>query len=144
MKTRRARILVIDDARGTLSNALDGALSHHNVDFAGDAFDAIYRIDRAARPYDMIFCDLASGDVPGPELWAYLSLSRKSAASRMVFVASAALSLEATAFLERVPNLCFELPVDPDAFDALARRRVAMVRRPTWTTTLAELQPRQE
>jgi len=51
------------------------------------------------------------------------------------FVASAPLRSDATAFLARVPNLCVQLPVDPDAFDALARRR-AMGRSSAWATKL--------
>ena len=135
MKRRRARILVVDHPQGTLPLALEPVLARHEADFARDAFDAIYRIDRAARPYDIVLCDLACGDVPGPELWAYLSISRRDAAERMVFVASAPLWSDARAFLARVPNLCVQLPVDPDAFDALARRR-AMGRSSAWATKL--------
>jgi CheY-like chemotaxis protein len=138
MNHRRARILVVDPPQGTLSLALDTALARHEVDRSRDAVDAIYRLDSAARPYDLIFCDLARGDVPGAELWAYLSLGRRDAAERIVFVASAPLQSESKAFLARVPNLCVQLPVDPEAFDALASRRAAVALRPTWTTRLAQ------
>ena len=141
MNHRRARILVVDHPQGALSLTLEHALARHDVEAARDAFDAIYRIDCAAHPHDLIFCDLARGDLPGPELWAYLSLSRKSAAGRIVFVASAPLTLETKAFLARVPNLCVELPVDPEAFDALARRR-RMVVRSDWALSLAKSQPK--
>jgi len=143
MTRHRARILVVDQPQATLSHALEAAVARHDVDFARDAFDAIYRIDRAHRPYDVVLCDLARGDVPGPELWAYLSISRRDAAERMVFVASGSLGSEARAFLARVPNLCIELPVDPEAFDALARRR-AVVRRSAWAARLAKTQPHQQ
>jgi DNA-binding NtrC family response regulator len=139
MSPRRARILVVDNS-GSLSLALEAALARHEADFARDAFDAIYRIDCATRPYDVVICDLARGDVPGAELWAYLSISRADAARRMVFVASAPLDPEAKAFLARVPNPCVELPADPDAFDALARRR-AVVRPSAWATKLAKSHP---
>lgn len=142
MSRHRAHVLVVDPPQGTLSLALESALVRHELEFTRDAFDAIYRIDRAAHPHDLIFCDLARGDLPGPELWAYLSLSRKSAARRMVFVASAPLRPETRAFLRQVPNLCVELPVDPEAFDALARRRLA-VRGSLWATRLAKSQPQQ-
>jgi hypothetical protein len=114
---------------------LEPALARHNVESARDAGDAIYQIDCATRPHDVIFCDLAREDLPGPELWAYLSLHCESAARRMVFVASAPLRIETRAFLARVPNLCLELPVDPEALDALARRRRA-VRRSDWAAIL--------
>ena len=139
MTPRRARILLVDNS-GSLSLALESALTHHEADFARDAFDAIYRIDCATRPYDIVLCDLARADLPGPELWAYLSISRPDAARRMVFVASAPLESEAKAFLARVPNLCIQLPADPDAFDALARRR-AGVRGSAWAMRLTKSQP---
>jgi hypothetical protein len=143
MSRHRARILLVDHSHGALSLALEPALARHKADFARDAFDAIDRIDCAARPYDVVLCDLARGDVPGPELWAYLSISRPDAAERMVFVASAPLVPEARAFLSRVPNLCVELPVDAEAFDALVQRR-ATVRRSAWAAKLAKAQPRQQ
>jgi hypothetical protein len=95
----------------------------HDVELAHDAFDAIYRVDCAAQAHDLILCDLARGDLAGPELWAYLSITRRDAAERMIFVASTPLQSEAAAFLGRVSNLCVELPVDADGLDALARRR---------------------
>ncbi len=119
----RAHVLVVDDRVCTLARALRPALVRHDVEFARDAFDAIYRIDCATRPHDLIFCDLTRGDMPGPELWAYLSMTRKSAAERMVFLASTPLCSETEAFLARVPNLCVLLPVGRAGFDALAVRR---------------------
>jgi CheY-like chemotaxis protein len=127
MNRHRARILVVDYPQGTLSVALDPALVRHAVDLAQDAADAIYRIDCSARPYDLIFCDLTCGDLTGPELWAHLSLSRKSAASRMVFVASRPLKRETRAFLGRVPNICVQPPFDTDALDMLAVRRASCI-----------------
>jgi len=109
-----ARVLVVDDREGTLSLALGRVLMGHDVETAHDAVEAIYRIDCSAhREFDVIVCDLARGDLPGPELWAYLSLSRKEAARRMVFVASGPLKPETRAFLAHVPNLCVELPLVP-------------------------------
>jgi hypothetical protein len=116
------RILIVDDPQGSLSRRLTPFLTRHCVDVARDAFDAIYQVDCANRPYDLIFCDLAHGDVPGPELWAYLSVSRRESAERIVFVASAPLSPPAEAFLTRIPNARISLPANADALDALADR----------------------
>jgi hypothetical protein len=118
------RILIVDDPQGSLSRCLRPFLSRHRVDVARDAFDAIYQVDCADRPYDIIFCDLAHGDVPGPELWAYLSISRGDSAERVVFVTSGLLSPSANAFLTRVPNPCISLPPSADVLDALADRPV--------------------
>ncbi len=123
MPHRRARVLFVDDSQCTLSFAFRRMLNRHDVDVAQDAFEAIYRIDCAPHPYDVILCDLARGDLPGPELWAYLSLGRKHAAERMVFVASAPLPPETHAFVARIPNPCIDLPTDLDAFEAMVARR---------------------
>ncbi len=116
----RARVLVVDDGTGGLSRALGDALVGHEVEVVSDAIEAIYAIDAA--PFDVIFCDLR-GDVPGPELWAYLSLDRTHDARRIVFVATEPLTAEALEFLERVPNPCVELPFDSEALHMLAVRR---------------------
>lgn len=131
MNRHRARLLVMDHPQGKLSLALEPALAGHHVDFARDAVDAIYHVDSARRPYDVVVCDLANGELPGPELWAYMSISRQDVAERMVFVASGPLGPATQAFLALVPNPCVQLPVDADAFVALARRRAA-VNRSAW------------
>lgn len=118
-----ARVLVVDDREGTLSRALTGVLACHEVERARDAVEAIHRIDCAAhRPFDLIFCDLVRGDLPGPELWAYLSQNRKMAAKSIVFVASRPLKPKMRAFLATLPNVCVELPLNRTALDMLAIR----------------------
>lgn len=115
----------MDNPDKTLSGAIRQALSNHDVEVARDAFDAIYRIDCADRSYDAIFCDLARGDLPGPELWAYLSLTRGTAAARMVFVASAPLRPETKTFLRCIPNPCVDFPLDAEVLDTLAARHAS-------------------
>lgn len=122
MHDRRALVLIVDNAEGTLPILLAEGLARHDVEFARNAFDAICRINCSGRPHDVIFCDLASKD-PGPGLWAYLALLRPPAAERMVFVASTPLPSETTAFVQCIPNPCVDLPVDPEALDALVNRR---------------------
>lgn len=128
MHDRRGRVLVVDNSDRSVVRGLEQGLIGHEVEVARDAFDAIYRIDCVGRPHDVIFCDLASDSLPGPELWAFLGLSRASAAERMVFVASSILRPEARAFLEGIPNLCVELPADGEAVHALINRRSRLVR----------------
>jgi len=120
---RPARVLLVDDRDRTLSSALADALGEHEVETANDAFDAIYRIDCCDDPPDAIVCDLSRGDLPGPELWSYLSLTRRQAAERMVFVASGPLTVEARRFLRCVPNPCIALPATARAIGALVPQR---------------------
>jgi len=120
-----ARVLVLDDHNRTLGDLLASALQNHSVEWTADVVDALYRIDCDGHPFDVIFCDLVRGDVPGPELWSYLNITRPNAAKRIVFVASGPLSAEARAFIERVPNTLIEQPLDADGLGALAARRVS-------------------
>lgn len=116
---RPPRVLLVDDHDRTLSTALGDALGELEVETVNDAFDAIYKIDCADDPPDAIVCDLSRGDLPGPELWSYLCLTRKEAAERMVFVASGPLTMEARRFLRCVPNPCIELPATASAMASL-------------------------
>jgi hypothetical protein len=119
MKARRAKVLLVDDSQGFLSAALAGALSGCEIEIARDAFDAIYRVDCADRPHDAIFCDVSRSDIPAPELFSYLSLTRSEAAQRMIFVASGPLEPETRAFLDRVRRPLVALPAAPEALEAL-------------------------
>lgn len=113
MDTSRPHVLVVDDAEGSLTDSLAPYIAGYDVDVARDAFDAIYCIDGASRPYDRIFCDLARSNLPGPELWAYLSITRAQAASRMVFVASGPLRPETVDFVAKTANAFVQLPPRP-------------------------------
>lgn len=128
MPERQARILIVENARGTLARALEPGLVGCDVEVARDAFDAIYRIDCAGCAHDVIFCDLGCREVPGLELWAFLRLGRARAAERMVFVAPAPLRPESLALLERVPNTCLELPASAAEVRARVSDRAAAVR----------------
>ncbi|MGH7436491.1 MAG: hypothetical protein ACRENE_12530 [Polyangiaceae bacterium] len=110
MRRTRPRVLVVDDADRHLTDSLAESLGGCDVDVARDVVDAIYRIDTASDPYHLIFCDLARGDLPGPELWAYLSITRSDAAGRMVFVASEKLRPETMEFVRTTANTFVQLP----------------------------------
>ncbi|HEY2515465.1 MAG TPA: hypothetical protein VGI39_31575 [Polyangiaceae bacterium] len=124
MHTRALKVLVVGP-HPALLRALHERDEPVEVEIARDAFDAIDRIDCASAPYSAIFCDIDRADLPGPELWAYLSISRADAAARMVFVASAPPSLATQAFLDRVPNACVHLPEDVEAIPALVERAMS-------------------
>jgi DNA-binding NtrC family response regulator len=129
MHNRQARVLLVENSKQTLALALERALVRHEVEVARGAFDALYRIDCQGPPYDVIFCDLASNHLSGPELWAFLSLRRPTTARRLVFVASGRLSSKTAAFLDCIPNPCVRLPMNAEALDALVNRRATRDRR---------------
>lgn len=121
MHNRSLKVLVVGP-HPLLLRALGERVAAVEVDVARDAFDAIDRIDCASSPYGAIFCDIDRPDLPGPELWAYLSISRADAAARMVFVASGPPSLATQAFLDQVPNPCVHLPADLENIRSLVDR----------------------
>ena len=123
--SRRLRILLIDDPEHALFRALRALLTPHDVEVAQDALDAIHRIDCAVRHHDVIFCDAADGELPGPLLWAYLSIGRAAAAHSMVLVARGIVRHEARMLVARVPVPCVHLPSNRKAIDALVARLVA-------------------
>ena len=106
-----SRVLVVDDADGPLSVGLAPSLARYAVDFARDPVSVLHHIDWATVPHALIFCDMTRGDIPGPELWAYLSIRRRDAADRLAFVASTRLRPPALAFLSLVPNVRLALPL---------------------------------
>jgi hypothetical protein len=117
------RFLVVDRAHGPLAYALAPAMSRHDVDFARDAVEVIHKIDCADPGYDLVLSDAVLGELPGPELRAYLALTRRRAAESVVYVISAPLSPQRRALVQRVPSMCVALPIGGECLDALMRGR---------------------
>ncbi len=122
--SRRLRILLIDDSRGTLASGFLRLLSPHDVEVASDTLDAIHRIDCAAYPHDLIFCDLVrgKGELSGPLLWAYLKIGRPFSARRMVFVATKPIDAPTEELLSGVTVPCIYMPTDSETLDELFAR----------------------
>jgi CheY-like chemotaxis protein len=111
----------VDDA----SCALARVLAAHDVESAPDAFAAIHRLEEADRPFDVILCDVTTEKLPGPELWAYLSVDSGHLAERIVFIGARALPAQTAAFLERVPNPYVDLRTGTDALAAILAMRAS-------------------
>jgi len=128
-KSRRARVLVVDD-EPLMGSAMERVLSDHEVVALTSARAALARIEAGER-FDVILCDVMMPDMDGMELHTQLSQRVPEMVERLVFVTGGAFTTEAIEFLERVPNLRLEKPMLPDALhQTLARILEAAKPRP--------------
>lgn len=122
----RARILVIDD-EPLVGRALARLFEHdgHVVDVAGDADEALRRLDGA--DYDLVLCDLMMPRTSGMALYAQVEATAPEVAARFVFATGGAFTDEARAVVARAPRPVIDKPPDLATLrgcvaDALARR----------------------
>jgi CheY-like chemotaxis protein len=121
---RRGRILIIDD-EVMLGELVKRALGRdHEVVFFSNATQALERLGSGAN-FDVILCDLMMPVMTGAEFHERLVQLRPDHADRVVFFTGAAFSQGARDFLQRVPNLCLEKPVNIRALRSLISERVA-------------------
>jgi len=126
---QRARILVIDD-EPLITKIIKRGLPHHDVTVAGQARDALLRIEQGER-FDVILCDLMMPDISGIEVHEYLTQSHPSAARKMVFMTGGAFTARAKRFLSEVTNDRIEKPFLMAQITELIDRHVEARRRGT-------------
>jgi DNA-binding NtrC family response regulator len=117
---RRRRLLIVDD-EPHLARTLQILLGdEHDVEVvtSGSAARAKLEDDGA---FDAILCDLSMRDVSGMELHDWLESARPDAAARMIFMTGGAYTVEARAFLDRVPNPRVEKPFRLEDLQAIVR-----------------------
>ena len=124
---QRARILVIDD-EPLITKILKRGLARHDVTVAGQARDALARIEQGER-FDVILCDLMMPDINGIDVHEYLSQSYPSAARKMVFMTGGAFTARAKSFLSTVANEHVEKPFSMAQITDLVDRHVEARRR---------------
>jgi two-component system cell cycle sensor histidine kinase/response regulator CckA len=124
-EARRLRILVVDD-EPLVARSLQRILARdHDVEVSDRGREALDRIASGAR-YDAIICDLMMPDVSGIALHDEVRILDPDLQPRIVFVTGGAFTEGARDFLERVPNVRLEKPVEPrtlrEAIAAIAPR----------------------
>jgi CheY-like chemotaxis protein len=123
IRARPGRVLVIDD-EPLVADAIALILSdENNVVVATNPEDALGRLERGER-YDVVLCDLMMPGINGMELHDRLSETLPAEAARLVFITGGIFLAHVRAFLDRVPNLCLEKPLDLEAMRALIARRM--------------------
>jgi CheY-like chemotaxis protein len=88
-----------------------------------EASEALERLQRGER-YDVVLCDLMMPAMDGIELHRRLSEVLPDEAGRIVFITGGATTARVEAFLNRVPNLFLEKPVEVGGLRALIERRI--------------------
>ena len=124
---RSARVLVIDD-EPLIARILQRGLSRHHVVVAGQARDALARIERG-ESFDVILCDLMMPDISGIEVHEYLARDYPAAARRMVFMTGGAFTSRAKRFLATVSNERIDKPFSMAQINQLVDRHVEARRR---------------
>ena len=118
---RRGAILIVDDEVLFASSLRRLLAAEHDVTIAASGRDALELIQRDDVRFDVILCDLMMPEMTGAELHAALDEVNPALTERMIFITGGAFSPASQAFLDRVPNRCFEKPCDIGLLRAAVR-----------------------
>jgi CheY-like chemotaxis protein len=105
-----ASVLVVED-ESALGRVLARLLTPHRVTAVSRARDALTLIRRGER-FDVVLCDLMMPEMTGMEFYAELSTMDPAVAQRVVFMTGGAFTSSARTFLESVPNVRLDKPLD--------------------------------
>lgn len=128
--SRRGHVLVIDDEPFVADALAMFIVDEHDVTVLNDAREAIARLS-AGESYDVILCDIMMPEMTGIAFHQELTATLPEHAPRVVFITGGAFTAATRAYLDGVPNECFEKPPDLAALLALLRTRVAESRAAT-------------
>jgi excisionase family DNA binding protein/PAS domain S-box-containing protein len=120
---RRGRVLIVDDDHLVAASLARGLSRNHDVAVVHSGKEALERLGGGA-PYDVILCDLMMPEVSGMDLHQRLTRDAPELVRRIIFVTGGAFTARTQQFLDTVPNLRLEKPMDPAALAALVRDRV--------------------
>jgi signal transduction histidine kinase len=107
---RRGSILVIED-EPALCRVLERLLLPHRVTTVMRAREGLARI-HAGEQFSIILCDLMMPEMTGMEFYEELTRHHRAIATRVIFMSGGVLSPHSREFLERVPNLRLDKPID--------------------------------
>jgi len=110
-RSRRGRILVVDDEAMICAAVRRMLGAEHDVTTATSAREALDRV-AAGEPFDVILCDLMMPQLTGMDFHAELSRAAPHLVERLVFMTGGAFTPPARAFLDRIPNARVEKPFD--------------------------------
>jgi CheY-like chemotaxis protein len=127
---KEGTVLLIDDD-GLFATAIERCLNaEHHVQCAGSAAAALHLIGSGSR-FDVILCDLMMPEMSGMDLHAALCATHPDQARRMIFLTGGAFTVRAQEFLESVPNVWTEKPVEIPTLQALVKDVIRGANRPT-------------
>ncbi len=108
--SRRGSVLVVED-EPALCRVLERLLAAHAVTAVTRARDALEKI-RKGDQFSIILCDLMMPEMTGMEFYRELCRERIDLANSVVFMSGGALTPHAREFLDKVPNLRLDKPID--------------------------------
>jgi signal transduction histidine kinase len=109
-RRRRCSVLVIED-EPALGRVLGRLLAPNKVTAILRAREALDRM-RGGEDFDLVLCDLMMPEMTGMEFHHELARTDRAAADRIVFMTGGAVTADARAFLETVPNVQLDKPLD--------------------------------
>ncbi|WNG35228.1 response regulator [Archangium violaceum] len=131
-KTRRARILVVDD-EPLVGSALRRALgSEHEVLVMTRAREALSQV-RQGPPFDVILCDLMMPEMTGVEFYSELQRTNPEQAEGVLFITGGAFTEVTRTFLEQHQGRALEKPIDMRAL----RERLRVLLEPLASSSTA-------
>ncbi len=117
---RRGAVFVVDDEPLILVSLQRFLRRDHDVTVTEDGREVVERVERGER-FDVILCDLMMPQMTGMDLHDQLARIAPEQADRMVFMSGGAFTPRAQAFLDQVPNMRFEKPLDMATIRELVR-----------------------
>jgi PAS domain S-box-containing protein len=119
---RRPRVLVVDDEPLVGRSIRRALASTAEVVLDGSSRAALERLARGER-FDLVLSDVMMPELPGADFHAALEARHPDVARSIVYMTGGAFSPREREFLERVPNVRFEKPVDIAALRELVLSR---------------------
>jgi CheY-like chemotaxis protein len=117
-----SRILIVDD-EPLVARSLARMLRGHEIVTAGDGEAALWEC--LSREFDLVLCDVMMPRMDGPAFYRALCEHRPALATRIVFMTGGAFTADTRAFLEGVPNVHIEKPIQVHRLFDAARRQLA-------------------
>ncbi|MCC6747765.1 MAG: GAF domain-containing protein [Deltaproteobacteria bacterium] len=121
--SKRGRVMVVDD-EPLVGTAIRRSLSaEHDVVVLTRAREALDRI-LSGELYDLIICDLMMPEMTGMDLHAALADRAPGTLEKVVYLTGGAFTSRGRDFLDQVPNLRLDKPLNPKELRALVRERL--------------------
>ena len=117
VRPRRYRTLIVDDDPMVL-RSFKRVLQGHDVTTATSGREALRLLEHDPS-FDVILCDLMMPELTGMDVFQELREMRPGYERRIIFLSGAVFTERARAFLDAVPNLRFEKPLDPATLHAV-------------------------
>jgi two-component system cell cycle sensor histidine kinase/response regulator CckA len=117
VRLQRYRVLIVDDDPMVL-RSYQRVLRNHEIQTATSGREALEILARNPE-FDVILCDLMMPELTGMDVYDRLREGGHGLERRIVFLSGGIFTERARSFLETVPNLRFEKPLDPERLQAV-------------------------